>query len=332
MISIVIRSKDEIQYIAEVLSAVLAQDDREEFEILVVDSGSRDGTQELVQRFPVRLIEIPSDRFSFGYALNLGAELAQGRIVVYLSAHCTPTTHEWLRRLVEPLRSDPKRVATYGRQEPRKGMNPFEEWGLREAFPPDRKQSPRAASFSNASCAVWRTVLLDVPFDETLASSEDFVWRLKFESNQIAYVPEASVLHSHPINLRYWAQRFERDGIATMAMQRQYGIVNPYVQRDASLTSSVRGFLAGCWHRFSFCISEGYFRSLPLVPLFEAVRVWSIARGLRRGSLIAAGQLQASAGIHPHSSLSRSVNMPLNSPGEVRSCERDEEHRPAQQQ
>lgn len=288
MISIVIRSKNEIQYIAEVLSAVFAQDDQEEFEVLVVDSGSTDGTQEVVKGFSVRLIEIPSDRFSFGYALNLGAELAQGKIVVYLSAHCTPTTHEWLRRLLEPLRSDSNLVATYSRQEPRKGMNPFEEWGLREAFPPDRKQSPRA-SFSNASCAVWRAVLVDVPFDETLTSSEDLVWRMKFEPNEVAYVPEASVFHSHPINLRYWAQRFERDGVATVAMQRQYGILNPYVQRDASLTTSVRGFLAGCWHRLSFCMFEGYFRFLPLVPLFEAVRVWSIARGLRRGKGIAAG-------------------------------------------
>jgi rhamnosyltransferase len=288
MISIVIRSKNERSYINEVLSALLAQDDPEELEILIVDSGSRDGTQEAVRGFPVQLIEIPSEQFSFGYALNLGAKLAHGRLIVYLSAHCSPTTHDWLRRLVEPLRSDPKLVATYGRQEARRGMNPFEEWGLREAFPADRGQPPRA-SFSNASCAVWRAVLLAVPFDEKLTSSEDLVWRMKFESDEVAYVPEASVFHSHPINLRYWAQRFERDGVATIAMQRQYGIVNPYVQKDASLTASARGFLAGCWHRFSYCISEGYFRFLPLVPLFEAIRVLSITRGLRQGKLNAAG-------------------------------------------
>jgi len=291
MISIVIRSKNERRYISEVLSAILAQDDPEEFEILVVDSGSSDGTQEAVRGFPVQLTEIPSEQFSFGYALNLGAKLAHGRIVVYLSAHCSPTTHEWLRRLVEPLRSDPKLVATYGRQEPRKGMNPFEESGLHEAFPQDREQPPRA-SFSNASCAVWRVVLLAAPFDEKLTSSEDLVWRMKFEPEEVAYVPEASVFHSHPIDLRYWAQRFERDGIATTTMQRDYGIFNPYVQADTSFVGSVRSFLRGCSHRFSYFISEGYFRFLPLVPLFEAVRVWSIARGLRRGKLVAANRLE----------------------------------------
>ena len=64
MISIVIRAKNEAQYIGEALSAILAQDDREEFEILVLDSGSTDGTRELARRFPVRSIDIPAERFS----------------------------------------------------------------------------------------------------------------------------------------------------------------------------------------------------------------------------------------------------------------------------
>src|SRR5579884_2024710 len=157
MISIVLRSKNEKEYIAEVLGGLLAQDDVEEFEILVIDSGSSDGTQDIIRRFPVRMKEIAADRFSFGYALNLGSELAQGRIVVYVSAHCTPTTHDWLRRLVDPLRWDRTLVATYGRQQPRRGVNPFEEWGLREAFPSDRNREPKAV-FSNANCAIWRKV------------------------------------------------------------------------------------------------------------------------------------------------------------------------------
>jgi glycosyltransferase involved in cell wall biosynthesis len=282
MISIVIRTKNESEYLAEVLRAIFAQDDNEGFEVLVIDSGSTDGTQEVVRTFPVQLREIPAEQFSFGYALNLGAQLAQGRIIVYLSAHCTPTTHRWLRNLVEPLRSDPGLVATYGRQEPRKGVNPFEEPGLRVAFPADGIKPPLAL-FSNANCAAWRTVLLINPFDETLTSSEDLVWRMQFQPDQILYVPEASVYHSHPINLKYWAQRFERDGVATMAMQRQYGIINPYICRNDSFTAAARDFFRSCCGRSLFFIRRGYFRFLPLVPFFEAVRVWSMARGLRRG-------------------------------------------------
>ena len=287
MISIIIRSKNEKRYIAEVLSAVLAQDDHEDFEIIVIDSGSTDGTKELVRKFPVRLEEIPSDRFSFGSALNLGVELAQGQIIVNLSAHCTPTTHDWLRQLVDPLRCDPTLVATYGRQEPRKGMNPFEEPGLQVAFPADRIQRP-GALFSNANCAVLRNVLLNNPFDETLAFSEDLVWRVQFQLDEVRYIPEASVYHSHPIELRYWAQRFESSGVATIEMQRRYGIINPYIPRIETLRQAARGFVAGCMHWSFFFVFQGYFRFLPLVPFFEALRMWSTARGFRRGRLIAA--------------------------------------------
>lgn len=285
MISIVIRAKNESEYIAEALSAIFAQDDQEEFEVIVVDSGSTDGTTEVVRKFPIQLREIPPNRFSFGYALNLGAQLAHGRTIVYLSAHCTPTTHTWLKNLVEPLRSNRRLVATYGRQQPRKRVNPFEEPGLQDAFPSDRIKGPLAL-FSNANCAVRRTALLSNPFDETLTSSEDLVWRLNFQVDEILYVPEASVYHSHPINFKYWAQRFERDGMATMVMQREYGIINPYVLRNDEFMAAARDFARSCWSRSLFFILQGYCRFLPLVPFFEAIRIWSMARGLRRGKAI----------------------------------------------
>ena len=281
MISIVIRAKNERQYIAEVLSAALAQDDLEEFEILVIDSGSTDGTQARVREFPVRLEEIAPERFTFGYALNLGTQLSKGRIIVNLSAHCTPTTHDWLRRLIDPLRCDPTLAATYGRQEPRKDVNPFEEPGLQAAFPSDGIQRP-VALFSNANCAVWRTVLMGHPFDEALTFSEDLVWRMQFRSEQIRYVPQASVYHSHPIDFRYWARRFESDGVATVAMQRRYGIINPYVQRYPTRAHAAWAFIRECKHWCSFFVFRGYFRFLPLVPCFEAVRVWFLRRGLRK--------------------------------------------------
>jgi len=63
MISVVIRAKNEEQYIAEALEAVLAQDDQEEFEIVVIDSGSTDLTKELVRKLPVRLEEISRSVF-----------------------------------------------------------------------------------------------------------------------------------------------------------------------------------------------------------------------------------------------------------------------------
>lgn len=282
MVSIVIRAKNERRFLSEVLGAVLAQDNPEELEIVVIDSGSTDGTKELAQSFPVKFYEIPADKFTFGYALNYGARQALGDIVVYLSAHCTPTTHSWLRELVNPLRRNDQLVATYGRQEPRKGVNPFEEQGLCQAFPVNGSRPPLAL-FSNANCAIWRSALEGHPFDEQITFAEDLVWRLQFGTREIQYVPMASVYHSHPLDLKYWAHRFESDGLATVRMLREYGITNPYTRQKDDLRTTLHDFLWGCRHRTRFLLSEGYYRFLAVMPFFEATRAFCFSRGLRKG-------------------------------------------------
>ena len=45
-------------------------------EIVVVDSGSTDGTVAIAKRWCDRLIEIPEESFTYGYSANLGAEAA----------------------------------------------------------------------------------------------------------------------------------------------------------------------------------------------------------------------------------------------------------------
>jgi rhamnosyltransferase len=290
LISIVIRAKNEEQYLGEVIRALLAQDESEEFEILVLDSGSADRTLEIARSLPVRIEEIPARSFTFGRALNLGMKLAQGRIIVYVSAHCTPTTHAWLRELVTPLRQEPTKVATYGRQEPRPGTNPFEEGGLYNAFPADTTRSP-AALFSNANCAIRRHVLEARPFDEALEFAEDLVWRLQFKSQQICYVPSASVYHTHPLNLRYWSHRFRSDAIATLRMKQTYGIDNPYVNFHTGRYSTVRDVLAGAVHQFRYFRSRQYYRLMPMIPLFEGMRVLSFARGLHEGRKLTKNQV-----------------------------------------
>jgi glycosyltransferase involved in cell wall biosynthesis len=282
VISVVIRSKNERQYLGEVLRAVLAQDDPEEFEVVVIDSGSTDGTTELVRTLPVRLHEILPENFTFGYALNLGRKLAKGRIIVYLSAHSTPTTHYWLRELVEPLRCNPHLAATYGRQEARNGVNPFEESSLLSAFPPDSNYTP-AALFSNANCAIQREVLEEHPFDEELEFAEDLVWCSHFETDLILYTPKASVYHTHPLVFRYWARRFRQDGAATVRMRHRYGIVNPYVGNFGGFKTAVRKFLGGCLHQFRFFRAKKYYKFIPLIAAFEAMRVFCFSSGVREG-------------------------------------------------
>src|SRR5207244_5014936 len=87
-VSIVIRCRDEARSLGPVLEAVLAQEGAPAAEVVALDSGSRDGTLALLARYPVRVEHLA--RFTYGTALNRGAALARGALVVYLSAHCRP--------------------------------------------------------------------------------------------------------------------------------------------------------------------------------------------------------------------------------------------------
>lgn len=59
-------------------------------QVIVVDSGSTDGTLAIVRSFPTTLIQIRPEDFTYGYALNLGVANVDAELVATLSAHSTP--------------------------------------------------------------------------------------------------------------------------------------------------------------------------------------------------------------------------------------------------
>ena len=102
---------------AETIYACLQEVFEQEFagpvDVHVVDSGSTDGTLDIVRRFPARLIEIPPRSFTYGRALNVGVAAATGEIVVSLSAHSLPAHERWLLNLVRNF-ADSRVAGVYG--------------------------------------------------------------------------------------------------------------------------------------------------------------------------------------------------------------------------
>ena len=87
------RAKDKEQTIERALRGLRAQ--TVEMEIILVDSGSTDRTVELARPYCDQVITIPAEAFTYGRALNLGAEHASGEVVFALSAHCVPPSPQW---------------------------------------------------------------------------------------------------------------------------------------------------------------------------------------------------------------------------------------------
>ena len=284
-VSIIIRSKNEERFIGQVLEKIFSQDYREPFEVLVLDSGSTDATLGIVSRFPVRLHHIDPKAFTYGRALNSGAALATGEQVVYLSAHCVPVDDMWLRKLTSPL-EDPAIAATFGRQIPIRGMNPFEELELQAIFPLDPNK-PCLSIFSNANCAIRRDLLLQYPFDERIPFAEDFLWRKRLpEAYKSVYVPEASVYHSHPFSLRFWAKRFLVNGECVQYLDRKFGITYAWGNPQDDLIRLSKNWGAFMSRELEYFLANRYYRSILLIPLYEFVRVTFYLLGLRRGRKI----------------------------------------------
>lgn len=183
-------------------------------QVVVVDSGSTDGTQEIVQRFPTTLVQIRPDEFTYGYALNLGVANVDTEIVATLSAHSLPADPDWLRNLIRPF-GTPRVAGVYGRQLPRANATVLELLGMR--LTGVLSETPRLLDdrplFSNANGAFRRSLWLEHPFDEELGGAEDIAWvrTMQERGYLIAYEPMAAVYHSHGEPLARHLRRASRD-------------------------------------------------------------------------------------------------------------------------
>lgn len=103
-VSVIIRTKNEAKHLGDLLE-MLKKQTFKDLEVIVVDSGSTDGTLEIAKRYGTKIIKIDNDNFTFPYASNIGAENAQGKYLVYISGHCLPLSEKWLADGVRVMES-----------------------------------------------------------------------------------------------------------------------------------------------------------------------------------------------------------------------------------
>jgi glycosyltransferase involved in cell wall biosynthesis len=129
-LSVVIPVKDAERYLEELLDA-LAREGVEE--VLVIDSGSRDRSTEIVRAAGVELLEIDPAEFGHGRTRNLGVERTSGELVCFLTQDATPVAG-WAAAYRAAF-ALPERVgAAYGPHLPRPDTSPMIARELTEFF------------------------------------------------------------------------------------------------------------------------------------------------------------------------------------------------------
>lgn len=222
--TIVIRTKNKADTLPEVLQGLRLQRNHS-FEVLVVDSGSTDGTLQIAREFSARIIEIPAKDFSYGYALNVGAKAAETPYIVFLSGDAIPQNPNWLKALLTPLQDNPRCAGSYGRQVGDWELNPFEARALEQYYGEQPRKQQTSSKFSNANAAIRRKVWEQFPYNEEVLYAEDHLWarRVLEAGHTLAYTPEAVVQHVHHDSFSNIAARRKKEYIALQKQNQEPG-------------------------------------------------------------------------------------------------------------
>jgi len=111
LVSVVITVYNGAAYLGEAIESALGQT-QGNVEVVVVDDGSDDGSDEVAQRYPV-VFERSTQRGGIGAARNLATSLATGEFLTYLDADDRFPPHK-LQVQLRAFRDDPELDVVYG--------------------------------------------------------------------------------------------------------------------------------------------------------------------------------------------------------------------------
>ncbi len=227
--SVVIPTLNAGQQFKPVLDMVRRQQTPWRTEILVIDSGSTDGTVDLVKSFQdIRLIEIDKSDFGHGKTRNLGVEKTDGDFVAFLTHDALPSDEYWLYNIVALLGRFPNSGGAFGRHIAYDDATDFTKRDLidhfnqfadlpvyldnRMDFYRDRMDAVRWRQkfhfYSDNNSCLRRAVWEKIPYPD-IEFGEDQVWAaeiLKAGYGKV-YARDAVVFHSHDYDAKETFQR-----------------------------------------------------------------------------------------------------------------------------
>jgi glycosyltransferase involved in cell wall biosynthesis len=190
-VSVVMAAFNESKHIASQLRALAAQEYAGDWEVIVADNGSTDGTPALAEgwsnRLPIRVVDAAARR-GCGAARNIGVQAATGEAVLFCDGDDV-VAPGWLPAHAAALRS----ADVSGGVISRFSVEPLDDPPRPRALPTLLGWLPYAPG---GNCGVRRTVYDAVGgFNESNPFAEDveFSWRAQLAGFSLGYAPDAIV-------------------------------------------------------------------------------------------------------------------------------------------
>lgn len=277
-ISVVVPTKNAGPGFAPLCRHLQLMQARFDLEVLIIDSGSRDGTVAEAERAGFRVHRIAPAEFGHGRTRNRGVRMTAGEIVCFLTQDVLPCTPDWPARFADALR-DPRVAGVYGRQVPRDAST-VEMFFVALNYPAEPGRlgrdhavpRPGRVVFSNAFSATRREVWKAFPFPEDVPVSEDQAWAegVLRAGYEIAYEPGAEALHAH---------RYTLGGLFRRHFLLAQALASRGLDRVAGPVEAVK-FLA---REVGYFVRQGHAIRVPQLLVYEFVRWLALQAGLRRG-------------------------------------------------
>lgn len=223
-VSIVIRTLNAAATLRPVLEALRRNPDDQ---LILVDSGSTDGTVDLARSHGAEVVLLPEAEFTYGRSLNRGFAAARHDWVLALSSHTVPMDPGFLDLYRSAVGRFPDRVtaavgpivnAEYDSPLPG-GISYFEAGDFRHGF---------GFAAGNPNSLYRRSAWLRRPFDEALGGGEDLQWYCDAlrDGEVLAVVHRARVryISRRPMSAFYRKGRVDYRAMARLIEPHQPGL------------------------------------------------------------------------------------------------------------
>ena len=287
MISVVIPVKNGGRDLRRCLDGIAGQVTSEAVEVVVIDSGSVDGSAETARASGAVVHEIPADEFGHGRTRNLGVRLARGDLLVFTSQDAVAEDARWLTHLAVAARSGTHVAGAYGRQLAHADARPPERFFLDFLYGAEPRVQQladgealtfEATLFSNVNAAIPRAVLERFPFRDDVSMSEDQEWsrRALRAGLALVYEPRAVVRHSHPYTIGSAFRRFFDSGVSA-----SYS----YVEGPGSRVALRRAGLRYAREELAWLWQTGQRRWIPYTAVYELAKFAGLQFGVHHDRL-----------------------------------------------
>jgi len=178
-----------------------------DYELIVVDDGSTDGTADIARAAGVQVIT--QSNAGPAAARNRGAAAARGELLLFTDSDCAPTPG-WIAALIAAF-ADPRVAGAKGAYlTHQRGIVPrFTQLEYQERY--DRMAGAETIDFIDTYSAAYRRdiFLANRGFDTVfpIAEDQEFSFRLAEKGYRLAFVSEAQVYHRHNPTVRAYVRR-----------------------------------------------------------------------------------------------------------------------------